>query len=79
MAIVDGNRSNYEANSESLDEAEDYLEKFRPQEDAWPLISPETGKDRLECQKEHQPVMENTDDDNDIPDLKSDKDKKNGL
>ena len=74
MNIVESNRSLYESNAESLDEAEQHLEKFGPQEDAWAMICPETEKERLECKEQHKPVIGESDNEFDIPDLKSNAD-----
>ena len=36
--VVDTNRQMFEVNVESIEEAEEYLTKFGPQEDAWAMI-----------------------------------------
>ena len=71
--IVDNNRNKFEANIESMEDVEQYLNKFGLQEDAWALICPETEAQRLECQSEKNVATEDSEDELAIPDLKSDK------
>ncbi|XP_038066365.1 uncharacterized protein LOC119736418 [Patiria miniata] len=65
------NRQKFEAAIESMDDVEQYLERFGPQDDAWALICPETESERLECQDEKQEVIHESEDECAIPDLKS--------
>ena len=67
--IVEKNRSLYESNVQALDEAKEFLEKFGPQEDAWDQICPETEQERLECQKERPELVNDSEDECEIPDL----------
>ncbi len=56
-----------------MDNVEEYLAKFGPQEDAWALISPETEAQRDECRDEKGPVEQGNDGDSAFPDFQSDK------
>ena len=63
--VVGNNRKRFEADIESMDDAEEYLAKFGPQEDAWALICPESeAKSQVEQENEDEYA---------IPDLQSDK------
>ncbi len=71
--VVEGNRSRFEVDIESLEAAELHLENFGVQEDAWALISPETEQERDECNEQQQPDIDESEDEFNIPDLKPDK------
>ncbi|XP_071486145.1 uncharacterized protein [Diadema antillarum] len=67
-SIVNENLSQYEKNADTIDQAQEYLEKFGPQEDAWGLLCPETEVERYETAKIHEKV-EDADNEFRIPDL----------
>ena len=71
--VVENNRKRFEADIESMDDAEEYLAKFGPQEDAWALICPESEAQRDECLDAKSQVEEENEDECAIPDLQSDK------
>ena len=71
--VVQSNRQMFEANIESMDDVEEYLAKFGPQEDAWALICPETEVERHECRDAKSQIVHENEDDCAIPDLQSDK------
>ncbi len=72
-SIVEGNRSRFEVDIGLLEDAEDLLKKFGPQEDAWALISPETELQRDECKDKQQDGAEDSDEECNVPDLQCDK------
>ncbi|XP_071476043.1 uncharacterized protein [Diadema antillarum] len=69
-SIVNENLRQYEKNADTIDQAQEYLEKFGPQEDAWGLLCPETEVERHETAKIHVEV-EDADNELRIPDLES--------
>ena len=46
--IVTENLKQFEKHADAVDQAQDYIDKFGPQSDAWALLSPETESERLE-------------------------------
>ena len=74
--IVESNRTRFEVDIESLEDAEEHLQNFGPQEDAWALISPETELQRDECKDKQQVPAEDSDDEC-IPDLQPDRKEEN--
>ncbi|XP_071788473.1 uncharacterized protein [Asterias amurensis] len=72
-STVESNRSRFEIDIGLLEDAEELLEKFGPQEDAWALISPETELQRVECNDERKNVAEDSDEECNVPDLQSDR------
>ncbi|XP_071943751.1 uncharacterized protein [Antedon mediterranea] len=46
--IVQGNMKLYEKSADDVEDAQEFLAKFGPQEDAWGLLCPETEKERLD-------------------------------
>ncbi|XP_071944760.1 uncharacterized protein [Antedon mediterranea] len=67
-SIVTENMQQFERNADAIEQAQNYIDKYGPPEDAWGLLCPESELDRLENPK---PNIENDDEqgENIIPDL----------
>ncbi|XP_056598318.1 uncharacterized protein LOC130416992 [Triplophysa dalaica] len=66
--IVDTNMAKFEKEADTIQRAQDDLDKHGPMEDAWAEICPEAELERLECLENKQQIETEKDDDV-IPDL----------
>ncbi|XP_071963825.1 uncharacterized protein [Antedon mediterranea] len=60
-SIVHGNMEQYEKSADDVEEAQECLSKFGPQEDAWSLLCPESEKERLDNPKPNVEVDDEED------------------